>query len=601
MPSPKMKLSRKISPEKIVLTLIVGIAFYFRVYELPTNFFTAETHNIFNGLRLHTLDLFNFQNSFSENFFKSLFGSIAGLRHAVSTYASSTIYGWLGIPLNEFSLRLFYVCLGTFSVVGTYFLGSKLSDHRFGLAGAAIIAINSNQIVRSRSDNAEATVTFFVLICIIALFQYKERPTWIWRTILSITLAFVASMESISLLPLIVLYQILLFVPAETSYSKKFAGCYRYLLSKENIFIWLPCLITLLIHFYVYIRIGMNYVGLFGYMVLKSKTNYASDSLLENFFHNFQVYSHSYFGPEFFYSSLFIFISLIICQKKSRFSQLFIYSGVGFFYFLALFTITGANNNLHHLYICDTINILFLASTWISLFDFIGEKSKSTKFSHITAFALYFGLALFLMTQAISQYQTINNRQRLVHPLKTIGYYIHEYGGGSPTVYPFLDCISQVHILHNSEFYFGTQIIDMKEKFDLPRKLYCMGSKSIEETLSAYKLDDFDFYVAIYNYSTLRGTENRNPFYNLRTPKIDFQIQNLIAKGVKRVAVIKNNELIMGEIFSRQSLPFKEMDINEYDYLWDQKYANISGIVKTKWSGIASTFGYYWDPATGIP
>jgi hypothetical protein len=601
MASSISNLVEKISPEKITLCSIVTVAFYFRVYELPTSFFIAETHNVFNGLRLHTLDFFNFGGDFSENFFKSFFGSIAGLRHALSTYVSSTIYGWLGIPLNQFWLLFFYVFLGTCSVVGTYLLGAKLSDYRFGLAGAAILAINSDQVLRSRSDNAEAMVTLVVLLCILALFHYKQHPTWIWRTVLGVLLALVASMESIALLPLIVLYQILLFVPAETSYSKKLAGCYRYLLSKENIFIWLPCLFTLLIHFYVYIRIGMNYVGLFGYMVLKSKTNYTSDSLLENFAYNLQIYNHSYFSPEFFYSSLAVLILLVIYQKKIKFSQLFLYSGVGFFYFLILFTITGANNKLHHLYICDTINVLFLGAIWISLFDLIVKKFESTKFAHIMSIALYAGLILFLLTQTVSEYQTVKKRQRLSHPLKAIGYYIHEYGGGSPTVYSFLNCINQVSIIHNSEFYFGTQIIDMKEKFGLPRKLFCMGSKSIEETLSAYQLDDFDFYVTIYGYSALRGTDNRSPHFNLRTPEIDLQIQDLLAKGVKRVAVIKNKESIMGEVYSRKNLPFKEMKIEEYNALWDKEYANISGIIKTQWSGITSTFGYYWDPVTGIP
>ena len=168
-------------------------------------------------------------------------------------------------------------------------------------------------------------------------------------------------------------------------------------------------------------------------------------------------------------------------------------------------------------------------------------------------------------------------------------------------MYLMLNCSSQVTILHSAEFYFGTQIIDKQKQFGLPRKLYCMGSKTIEETLSAYKLDDFDFYVVMNNYSALRGRESGSPHFNIRTPKIDSQIQGLISKGVKRVAVIRNQGTVMGEIYSRRNLPFKDMEINEYDSLWDQKYANIPGIVKTKWSGIASTFGYYWDPATGIP
>ena len=84
------------------------------------------------------------------------------------------------------------------------------------------------------------------------------------------------------------------------------------------------------------------------------------------------------------------------------------------------------------------------------------------------------------------------------------------------------------------------------------------------------------------------------------TSKFDSKIQGLLAKGIKRVAVIKNKGLVIGEIYSRRNLPFKDMEIDEYDHLWDKKYANIPGIIKTKWVGQASVWGSLWDPATGI-
>jgi hypothetical protein len=42
------------------------------------------------------------------------------------------------------------------------------------------------------------------------------------------------------------------------------------------------------------------------------------------------------------------------------------------------------------------------------------------------------------------------------------------------------------------------------------------------------------------------------------------------------------------------------MEIDEYDPLWDQKYANIKGLVKTKWIGQAGTWGPLWNIETGI-
>ena len=161
----------------------------------------------------------------------------------------------------------------------------------------------------------------------------------------------------------------------------------------------------------------------------------------------------------------------------------------------------------------------------------------------------------------------------------------------------------------SSEFYFGTQIMDMEVDFNAPRKLFCQGSKSIKETLEAYKLNDFDFYVAIYSLAESIPTR-KNVQTNIRelvrryrymvTEKLKAQRKELLSEGVKRVGIVRNNGIILGEIFSRRDVPFKDMEIDDYDTLWDEKYANIAGIVKTKWSGQAGTWGTLWDPITGI-
>lgn len=599
MASPPTKLIKKVPLEKIILTLIVATAFFLRVYELPTQFFVQETHNIFSGLRLHILDLFNFRDHVSENLFKS-FLMCQTMRNCLAVYVSSTIYGWLNIPINEFWLRFFYVCLGTFCVVGTYLLGRQLSDYRLGLVGAAILAINSEQIhVISPNDGASALITFFSTICLIAFFYYKEHPTWVWRTVLSIILVFIVSMETLILLPLIILYQLVLFVPPENSCSKKLIGCFRYLISKENILLWLPCFLILLGHFYIYTRIGMSNLGLFGHIAesyINPNEIFVVNNFLESLVLNFRIYSYYYFNPEFFYSSLAVFFFLAINWKTNKLSEPLKILGIGFFYVFIMFVLSDSNSNQPHLYVVDTLNILFLGLIWVSLLDRVPAKGQSL---------VICGLSLFLMIQTIGEFRVVIKRQQLVHPLKSVGYYIHEYGGDRPTVYLLLNCRNEVTPLHNvvfmnSEFYFGTQVIDMEEEYGYPRKLFCMASKSIEETLSAYKLKDFDFYVAVYSYSASNGTENRNPHVNLRTPKIDSKVQDLLAKGVKRVAVIKHKGIKMGEIYSRRNLPFKDMEIDEYDHLWDKKYANIPGIIKTKWVGQASVWGSLWDPATGI-
>jgi hypothetical protein len=589
------KLMGKVSIEKILLVFIIALAFFFRVYKLPSELFLFETHNLFFGLRLHILEWFNFGDHVSLNFFKSLLLSTS-LRYPLGNYISTTIYSWLNIPITQFWILFFYVCFGTLCVIGTYVLGRQLSDYRVSLIGAALLAVNFQQIhLHSRSEGAMVLVTFFVMICFITLFHYKNHRTWVWRTVLSLILPFIASDSSLSLLPLVIIYQIIFFVPSESSYTRKILGICRYLLSKENIFIWLPCFFTLLIHLYVYTRLGESQVGLFGHIFVNI-THKSPTTFLETIVTIFKIYSSHYFNPVLFYSSLTVFIVLVIRWKDNKLSQALTYSGVGFFYTLFLILVTNTSKII---YLNDPLNVLFFAAVWVGLFDFIVRKIGDFKWAPITSFVLYAGLSVFIISQVVSAYQIVIKRHRVVHPLKSMGYYIHEYGGGSPNVYLMTWCLSRIY--HNAEFYFGTQIIGMGKQYGLPRKLFCHGSKSIEETLADYRMDDFDFYVAVYNYtaSSNQGQILEQPHFNFRTPELDSRIQELITKGAKRVASIKNDGVLLGEIYSRRNLPFIDMEIDEYDPLWEQKYANIPNIVKTVWTGQSTLWGYIFDPVTG--
>jgi hypothetical protein len=243
-----------------------------------------------------------------------------------------------------------------------------------------------------------------------------------------------------------------------------------------------------------------------------------------------------------------------------------------------------------------------------SISNYIHEYFKDIQVVPIISCVLYSVLALFITISALDELEKVLRRQNVIHPLKSIGYYIHEYGGENPSVYLMTDCNNH-YPFASSEFYFGTQIMDMEVDFNAPRKLFCQGSKSIKETLEAYKLNDFDFYVAIYSLAeSIPEIQNGQTsivelvrrYRYMRTEKVNAQRKELLSEGVKRGGVVRINGIISGEIFSRRDVPFKDMEIDDYDTLWDEKYANIAGIVKTKWSGQAGTWGTLWDPITGI-
>jgi hypothetical protein len=605
----KNNLANKYEITAFIIIIILG--FFLRIYVLPDALFLAETHNVFQGIRLHTLDLFNFSDHISENYFKSFFGAIAGIRHVLSVYLSSGIYEFLNIPINAFWILGFYVLLGTISVVLTYILGCKLFDSRiFGLFGAFIMAIHPGQIASSRTDNAEATVTLFVLITLILLLRYKEKPSSHRRTLLSLSLVIIASMETIILLPLFFIYQIILFSIPEGRFSIINFEHIKYLLSKDNIIIWTPTVLVLIIHYYVYLRVGDSNIGLFGYAINLSQP-IQLDGIKGNYlWHNFVTYSEYYYNAIFFSSSIIAFLFLIIYKlKKNKISDtkplIFLFIGSLYFFLLIFIGIGGTNS---YFYIHDGISILFISSIWVFLIKTLTRNEsrskviiyesrlglfKQIKIDFLLSIILTSLLVIFISINTVNTIKTAYSRQPLIHPLKSMGYYINENSDKDPTAYIMLPC-HRYNVLRNAEFYLGTQMMDEEVHNGKPRKQFCMGSKSVEETLDIYSLDDFDFYISIDNLKMMKVPEIADPI------NIKSKVNELLANGIRRVAIIKNDETILGEIFSRKDLPLEELQISKYDILWDKKYANISGIIKTNWSGQTSTWGFLYNPETGV-
>ena len=595
-----MPLIKKNSPniyEITALIFIIFFGFFLRIYILEDSLFLAETHNIFQGIRLHTLDFFNFSDHISENYFKSFFGAIAGIRHVLSVYLSSGIYEFLNIPINAFWLLSFYVLLGTLCVVLTYVLGSNLFKSRiFGLVGAFIMAIHPGQIASSRTDNAEVTVTFFVLITLILLLRFKDKPSNLRMAQYSLPLVIIASMESIILLPLFFIYQIILFSLPEPRLSKKILGYIKYLFSKDNMIIWTPTVLILLVHYYVYTRVGDSNIGLFGYAINLSQPIQLDGITGGYLWHNFLIYSE-YYNKTFFSISILAFLFLAIYKwKEDEFDDIkpLIFLSIGFLYFFLLIFI-GIGGTNTYFYIHDAFSLLFLSSIWVYLIIILNQRLEEilqlisrNKKKSITAV-----LILFISLQIINSFTSVLSRQKMIHPLKSIGYYINENSDKNPTAYIMLPC-NRYNILRNAEFYLGTQMMGEEVYNGKPRKQFCIGTKSINETLNIYELDDFDFYISIYKLSLMKVPELANP--SIITSKVN----KLLDNGIQRVAIIKKDEIILGEIFSRKDLPFEELQISEYDSLWDKKYGNISGIIKTNWSGQTSTWGFMYDQTTGV-
>ncbi|MEK7790875.1 MAG: hypothetical protein AAB309_04545, partial [Deltaproteobacteria bacterium] len=136
----------------MALLLLIGFSFFVRIYRVDNNFFQFETRSIFSGFRLHLLPFFNLDAHLTENFFKSFFGDIVGIRYIIFTYLFSGIYDFLGIPYSEFWVFFIYVFLGTLSVFLIFWIGKQLANEKIGWAAACLLATNESHIFVSRND-----------------------------------------------------------------------------------------------------------------------------------------------------------------------------------------------------------------------------------------------------------------------------------------------------------------------------------------------------------------------------------------------------------------------------------------------------------------
>lgn len=574
------------------LLFLIGFSFFVRIYRVDNTFFQYETRSIFSGFRLHLLDFFNLDAHLTENFFKSFFGDIVGIRYIIFTYLFSEIYDFLGIPYSEFWVFFIYVFLGTVSVFLIFWIGKQLANEKAGWVAAGLLATHAGLIGTSRSDDGTAAVVFLTALFYLLFLQFLKKPRWGISLVTGLVVGLLAGMETLSMLPLIAVYQLILYWETKPTFGQGVKNLFSKLVSFSNFLLWIPALVMLLINIYVFMRVGVSNLGLFGYM----KLNYSGRINFENLgpvaWKVLKTYSEYYFHPILFILTLLLFIWLMV-KQRCRFPNFALkFTFIGFAYQFLLFVYISSAHP-RHLYIADVINILFIATIWMTFIETI----KGDIFSLSGRKIGYAALCVFFMVSIYFNLKMALGRHILIHPLKTVGYYIREYGRKDATVFNMWGC-GRMDLHQYCEYYYGKQLMNPIYS-NSPRKIFCVGNKdSFKEILASYGLSDFTFYVNIKYYYQHHPTGEKL-ISKVEESNLDWLFNELKRRGAKKVAVVRHGDEVLAEIYSRENVPYLDLEIDAYNRRWNKKFANIANLVDHKWVGLISTWGERFSVNTG--
>jgi hypothetical protein len=587
------------------LVLAIGLGFFFRVYHLDNKFWNCEALTVMTGLRLHTLPFSNVSDHASLNFFKALFTEIGGMRHILSVFVSSGLYQILGVPVTEFWLLFPYALLGTLTIVLVFWLGRALGDPRAGVVAAVLFAFSEPVIQSHRTDNAEATVTFLVAVSFVLLMRYRTHPTLPRALALGLVLAAMTCMETIALLPLMFLLLAVAVTDAARTSGARLGQLLTFLRSARGIATWSPSAAILGAHFYIYTRVGVSGLGLFGYM----GRQYGDGQItildrLSGIIGVNRQYASYYFSPWIYWATLAAFLLLMIRTRFRGRSPLMRVSALAFFYVMLVFAAVPSSwsAGMVHLYTCDVPNLLFFSAVWCAVIEWMATSLPLSRHPTAGRRVAFAAIGILLVWAGAAQADRTLREPVMVNSLKAVGFYLHEYGNRQATVYNLWSCRGRC-MDSLSEYYYGKLVMNTPWSEKFTRQSFCRGTATVEATLARYGLQDFDFYVNLREVplEDRSGGPSRMPGRTSRVYGTDDVAAELVARlGLRRVSSITYRGRILAEIYSRRAYPIRDLDVTTAGRAWDVKYARISDIVTSPWVGLCSFWGYRFDEFTGL-
>ncbi|MFH0772370.1 MAG: hypothetical protein V1933_07105 [Candidatus Omnitrophota bacterium] len=560
-----------------VVFAAIALHIFAAVRAMPNKFDDEPGAGAFGGIRLHYLNVWNFDFSkgvsapegtshILDNFIKSAVSGTHGLLNFAHWYVYTAIYDVLGVPINEFWLLFAQTLVMAAALLIICLLIGCLYDSR--LAALLFIVIASQVYTRySASFYIIPANTLMEGLLLYILYRYNFRKDDLATGSCLMILLFLNSASgNIIKLPLFALFAWCVIYKSKG--FNVFKALDEYLIKKPaNLIFAAPIAAAVLGHLYVCSRIGSSNLGMIGWISQKiglgmpavSKFGMLRESL-EKLIFNKTLDWRIVIAISGFYA--------VSVMRGKRRTPLLLFP---FIYYLYLVNLEPNSAMLG----C-VILISIAISEGFSIIKGI-KKGGLRKFSYVfmamlTAYAL-------LNLACSTLHSLLKTETPRPNYLKSVGFFLRENMSKDDKIASLL---SERENILNEYYYgkgffkspvFGKGIYDYKNLTE---------PESPSNPVSPSEIDgEFGFYVV----SCKLRAENQR--YS------DF-IDSLVKKySLNKVADIAQSGIVYASVYSSRPIEHIELDIEKANAAFDKKYANLKNIFYNRHVGMASTWGYY--------
>jgi|GEM_PF-1964744 hypothetical protein len=561
-----------------VVAVLAALHFTSVVFKMPNMFDNEPSAGAFGGIRLHYLDVLNFDFSrgisssggtshILDNFLKSASSGTHGLLDFAHWYVYSGLYDMFGIPVNEFWMIMAQAIVMFTGVLIMSFLIYKVYDSEI-IALFFLVMSSTLFVHHSINFYIIPANTFYEGLLLLALYYYDwKRPSSRFRLFLLFMLLVNSASGNVIKLPLYA------YFAWSAAYKRDGYGivrsCGEYLVKRAaNLMVILPVGFAVAAHLYVYKRIGDSNLGLLGWISQKVGIGAPMVSRFAAFGNTLSsmIFNKTWEWWVFIVVAVFYVLTVTRGRRKA---PLLLFPFLYYAYIIN-FEPNSALLPLLILMSIGSAQMFFMAR---------GIDRQGVLKPLCIAFCMVF-IGYMIAVPIISDiYSMKAARNRTPNYLKAAGYFLREHMAADDKIASLID--EKQNILN--EYYYG------KNFFKSPvYGKYIYDMRNITEPFSPsnpVERGEIPGTFAFYVISPARYASDAN--YRA------FVDKEIRLHSLEKVADVADGKTVYLWVYSSRKLGYERVEVPEADRLFDGKYANLKNLFCNRHVGVASTWGFY--------
>ena len=560
-----------------MLFLLFSLTSYFKVSKV-SNELHNEAFTFTGAIALHYLPIVfdDFQAHVLDNFWKFLFHGFHGLGDFLYFYLVIHIFNLTGLPITPHNIYISTALLILFSIFIISLLSKLLFSNKVAFFVFIFLSTNVSLLKYSKEIFYMSLAIPIPFLLFLSFYLLYKKGSIFYIVLFPAILTYAMGTEMIFFIPILIFY-IICVIKNETEAKLNFKKTKNIII---YIFVFLPGVLMFLFQFYLYKRLGVSGLGIFG----RVKAGYSpslSGINISDLFVKFNSLITETLGNKLFFYSLILIILLhfgLLVSRKIRF-----FSYINFIFVALLFHSFQSVLTFNRPYIIVGYAIIFFSFYLAYLY----QKFSKSK---LTTLAAQIVIVVFIAVSFNSIFQSYKSTKVIPEKCyKTIGYFVRKYGSEYSKVYNFGLNRPETQ---KCEYYYGKNFMrydDLSQidplrmskhiKYDrkLLKLLYSDINISYNSLLEHNKATKMDFYV-FYYYNDIK-----------KNPEVLSSLESL---SFKKVAEVYDNNNLIAEIFSKLPLKFQQMDMKIFNKKWEKEYAHLYQIYGHHRMGITSIWGH---------